>query len=462
MRLNRCVISGNVSTDYTGGGLFNLGGTVTLNQCTLSGNIARFGGGVDNSSYGNASTATLAVYDSLVIGNTATGNGAGILSLDAGYPNSSVILTVTRSIVAGNVADGTLRDWGAGCGGGIASGVQVGSALARVTIQDTTVSRNVATGMGTELMGNGGGVLITAGEATLINSSISGNQATGSDTGDGSSGFGGGVWVSAALAPGSVTLVNTTVSSNTALAGGGGLAAWTYTCSPTAAFQNTIIADNDAPEGAGCYNEGGTLISLGYNLEDGDTCNLDRPTDLPDTDPLLGPLQDNGGPTWTHALPEASPAVDAGSCPGFTADQRGYTRPKDHPNLPNIDDACDMGAYEVQEDTIGPEITATVPISGAVNVSLDAPVVITFNEPMSIPTVIYSSDPDPGGWEAAWNVPGKAVTLSHNALLAGTVYTVTVQEAEDEAGNHLVGAPYGWSFTTAAAGLELYLPVLFR
>ena len=74
------------------------------------------------------------------------------------------------------------------------------------------------------------------------------------------------------------------------------------------------------------------------------TCNLTEPTDLPNTDPLLGPLQDNGGPTETHALLPGSPAIDAGddSIVGepllLTTDQRGQ---------PRLQGAhVDIGAYE--------------------------------------------------------------------------------------------------------------------
>jgi hypothetical protein len=229
-------------------------------------------------------------------------------------------------------------------------------------------------------------------------------------------------------------------------------------------MQNSIIANNQAPAGAGCWNYQGDLVSQGYNLEDGDTCNLTQPTDLPDTDPLLGPLMDNGGPTWTHALPEDSPAVDAGSCPDVDADQRGYPRPFDHPNAPNADDGCDIGAYEVQEDTIGPSILATEPVSGAVDVALNAPVQITFDEPISMPTLVYTCDPNPGGWSETWDGPGMVVTLTHETLLPGTVYTVTVTAAEDLAGNPLADAPYGWWFMTVEPEEEhwLYLPLVLK
>ncbi len=55
-----------------------------------------------------------------------------------------------------------------------------------------------------------------------------------------------------------------------------------------------------------------------------------RPGDISDSDPLYGPLADNGGPTWTHALAPESPAVDAGDpVDAGATDQRGFARPVD-------------------------------------------------------------------------------------------------------------------------------------
>ena len=74
-------------------------------------------------------------------------------------------------------------------------------------------------------------------------------------------------------------------------------------------------------------NSDGTVTSLGYNLSSDDGGEfLTGPGDQINTDPLLGPLQDNGGPTFTHELLPGSPAIDAGD-PNFTPppffDQRG-------------------------------------------------------------------------------------------------------------------------------------------
>lgn len=94
------------------------------------------------------------------------------------------------------------------------------------------------------------------------------------------------------------------------------------------------------PAGAvGCANRTGHITSGGYNVEQGISCVLHAVGDT-DTDPLLGPLADNGGATQTHALLPGSPAVDrvpVAACVGI--DQRGYHRPAGK--------RCDSGAYEV-------------------------------------------------------------------------------------------------------------------
>ena len=75
-------------------------------------------------------------------------------------------------------------------------------------------------------------------------------------------------------------------------------------------------------------------------ISNGVNGNLVGTADSP-IDPRLGPLQDNGGPTWTMALLPDSPAIDAGvAVPGVTADQRGVFRPQGR--------APDIGAFELQ------------------------------------------------------------------------------------------------------------------
>lgn len=109
-------------------------------------------------------------------------------------------------------------------------------------------------------------------------------------------------------------------------------------------LRNSVLAKDD-----NCASNGQNVFSDGFNLAtDGSCINLTAAGDRQNTDPLLGPLAGNGGPTETFALLPGSPAIDAGSCPGTTQDQRGAPRPIDDPATPNADDACDVGPYEKQ------------------------------------------------------------------------------------------------------------------
>ncbi|MBK9164228.1 MAG: carboxypeptidase regulatory-like domain-containing protein [Acidobacteria bacterium] len=78
-------------------------------------------------------------------------------------------------------------------------------------------------------------------------------------------------------------------------------------------------------------------------------------------DPVIGPLQNNGGPTFTRALLTGSPAQDKGNSPGVITDQRGYARPHDNASIANSGDGSDIGAYEM----LAPSSTS-VSISGQV------------------------------------------------------------------------------------------------
>jgi uncharacterized repeat protein (TIGR01451 family) len=120
-------------------------------------------------------------------------------------------------------------------------------------------------------------------------------------------------------------------------------------------------------------NCGDMVVSAGHNLTSSsslDGCDFFQTGDIKVansqlfTQVLEQDLKDNGGPTKTHALITRGRAADAGSCPGETADQRGFGRPVDDPAMPNRLDACDIGAYELQ----GPvAIVADLMISQSVN-----------------------------------------------------------------------------------------------
>jgi hypothetical protein len=232
-------------------------------------------------------------------------------------------LTLINSTVSGNAAT-----YG---GGGLHN------YFSTLTLINSTVSGNTAR--------VGGGLFNYLGTLRLTNSTVSGNAATYGGGGlfnTGSNLFNAGV--------GTLTLINSTVSGNAAEVGGG---LYTYNwftycdCSGYAevGLTNSIIANN--PNGGNCHNSS-FPSSHGYNLDSDGSCRLTDPTDRPSVDPFLGPLQDNGGPTFTHALLPGSPALDAipwgtnGCGTTLVGDQRWQARPH------AVGGACDIGAYEVE------------------------------------------------------------------------------------------------------------------
>src|SRR4029077_6336896 len=141
-----------------------------------------------------------------------------------------------------------------------------------------------------------------------------------------------------------VTVSNTTFSGNTAEFGGGIGNARTSFGAAIVDIGNTIF--KSGASGENILNNSGSVISHGYNLSNDDAGGfLTGPGDQINTDPLLGPLQDNGGLTFTHALLPGSPAVDTGD-PNFTPppfyDQRG-------PDFFRVRNGrIDKGSFEVQ------------------------------------------------------------------------------------------------------------------
>ena len=344
MTIEGSIVCDNTSTSDTdsgaGGGIANhaVGGNATLvvtNSVVTRNTVDGLGGGgIDNAADSNLA-ATLSVNGSTVSDNVANGIdhteglGGGIQnSFLRPVANAAAILAVNNSTVIGNSAVD---------GGGISSAIDLGNNLTLVlTMSSSTVSGNTAAGNEFQV-GNGGGVYVLNGVATIVNSTVSGNAATG--TGN-VSGLGGGIMVAGLNdTAGTLTLQNTTVTNNSAADGGGGIANTPFNGSALTRFKNSLIAGNTAAGSNNCFNSGGTLTSHGHNLEDEDTCELNQPTDIVNTDPLLGSLAHNGGPTLTHALLPGSLAIDAADDSAAPpTDQRGVARPQGA--------ASDIGAFE--------------------------------------------------------------------------------------------------------------------
>jgi hypothetical protein len=295
-------------------------------------------------SSGDSIMVASATYsENLTIGVTLRliGSGATTTIIDGGHKGSVVTVSSAKAHVT--IAKVTIQNGLALAGGGISN--QNGGTI---LISNSTISGNSAYDAKCKrfCLTSGGGVYnLYPGTLTISNSTLTGNSAQYK---------GGGISNGGAL-----TISNSTLTANSAALGGtifnggtltinnstlGGNKQGIYN-SNTATLQNSIVANNI---GGNCS---GTVTSNGYNLSSDDTCNFNGPGDLNNTNPLLGPLQNNGGQTQTMALPEGSPALDAGNPNGCTngnglllkTDQRGAPRPGPHDHH-----GCDIGAYENQ------------------------------------------------------------------------------------------------------------------
>ncbi|MFM6318573.1 MAG: Calx-beta domain-containing protein, partial [Dolichospermum sp.] len=326
------------------------GGQLSLqNVVVTGGNISSDGGGIRVDS-----NAALDLYNSTVTGNKASGyynNGGGIY-------NSGVVYLRNGSTVSNNIAaeegggiynsDGTLiatnstisNNEGGVYGGGIST--LIGS----VTLINTTVRGNSA--------GNGGGIKSNGTSVALLNTTISGNSANSR---------GGGIYAST---DGVFNLINSTVTKNTAISteygnGGGGI----YSLGATVNLKNTIVAGNinsNAPDLLSSFLSSALFNGNNNNLIGnltGAKGTVGTGTDIVNPNPGLGPLQNNGGLTLTHALLSGSPAINAGNnslIPADTEDLDGdgnRTEPIPFDNRGSgftriSSGTVDIGAFEFQ------------------------------------------------------------------------------------------------------------------
>ena len=308
--------------------------TVFMSNLTIqNGKLTQVMGGLVEGGGGINNQHKLYLSNVVVRNNTVEGAGGG------GIENKQD-LTLYKVVLRENIVTGETSNC---VGGGI---VNIGS----LVVTDTTVSGNRA---------DRGGGLFNAGlvTATIKRSLFTDNQARAG---------------SALLAYGTLELVNSTIHGNNFTLAGGGECALAVVETATVSFctitdnlttetgrssglcvsstaqltlHGTILAGNKrfgTPTKKNC-----TFftppISATYNLEDTDTCNFSIDTNLSNTDPRVGPLQDNGGPTQTRALSADGPAIDYVKInTGVTMDQRSFTRP--------VGPWADVGAYEYERD----------------------------------------------------------------------------------------------------------------
>jgi predicted outer membrane repeat protein len=348
LTVSDCTFSGN-SSDNWGGALYN-GGTLTVADSTFSKNGTVDGqGGAIYSDRG-----TLTVSDCNFLGNGTYEWGGAIYASSLVLVNSTIsgslteyvggaidvgTGTISNCMINGNKCwSGAIRTWG------------------QLTIENSTISGNESRDPGS------GGGISNSGNLTVLNSTISGNSGQ----------------TSAIWNTGTLRVENSTISGNQSpglpilLAPPGAITnIATYSGSATAVLSSctianntvnnqtanqlytlgTIVVRNTLISGRGngpnlVANMAGQIVSQGHNLSSDDGGGfLTGPGDLTSKDPLLGPLQDNGGPTETMALLPGSPAIDAGAPTDSEWDQRGPGFPR------QVNGSTDIGAYQTQSAT---------------------------------------------------------------------------------------------------------------
>jgi len=362
---------GHESRSALGGAIY-AGGNITLTGSTVTGSTltsplsAAYGGGVFSKGLVQANNSTISnnkVYSEIA------GGGGGVRGTSG--------VSLVHSIVAGNSAHATTlgpNGGGVSCQGG------------PIDISYSTISNNSV--LGTPLNGMGGGVFGTA-NVSLVKTTVSGNS---------SSNNAGGVAAYSPYNGNTFTVIASTISGNTAQNVIGGIQTDAYTTK----IYNSTIAFNTAVQGF--IYDGNVAMSPGLALDGRrDTLLVTLESNIlahnsfgPDTDddlsavefnvhtitidpnvshnlirtsvppasglpagtitgcPLLGPLRDNGGPTWTHALFSHSAAIDFGSNSlNYHQDQRGAEAdgpPYPFPRVSTV--AADIGAYEVNKTDV--------------------------------------------------------------------------------------------------------------
>jgi len=312
-----------------------------------------------------------------------------------------------------------------------------------LTLQDSTLSDNTTSGGGGAIRnvsgsltlirttvvnntgGDGGGIFNSYGSLTLQNSTVSGNRA--------SAGNGGGI----SSSNGAVTLKNSTLSDNAAAVTGGGIYHW----GNSLALYNTIIANST---GGDCILIGGGSISSNVNNLIEDASCKNNSVGFVSGDPTLGPLDDNGGQTRTHALLPGSTAIEAGdnaSC--LATDQRTVSRPQMG--------RCDIGAYEAAPQPVlrltksvtptsdvayaGGVVTYTIVLKNVSTVS-DSGVTLTDTLPAGMDFVkwVTNAGATVNGSQIAWNgtLTGQAtITLVFQAAHSAGLENVNTAVASD-------------------------------
>ena len=296
-----------------------------------------------------------------IIGLTFTRGQLAVSGPEGGGIRNDSNLTLTECTVS---ACSLSADFGSDAkGGGIYNATGSSIQLVRCTLHGNLVHGGGGFHFGQPGSGYGGGLWNDQGAmASLENCTITGNTAAGGFRSCHplfgclfGSGTGAGIRNAGDLVIAACTIGSNSATADGGVASGGGI--WSVGNTQIA---NSIVAENTggvSPDAAGPFESSGfNLIgrsdgSVGFTAIGDQAGTIEAPVD-----PKLGPLQDNGGATWTRALLPGSPAIDAGISANLSTDQRGagFSRTFDDPGTPNATggDGTDIGAFEVQ--TVAP------------------------------------------------------------------------------------------------------------
>jgi hypothetical protein len=357
LTLRNLTITGG-DTSREGGGILNRGNLILENVCITENNANREGGGI-----AAVNDAEVLIFDSIITDNTTTRRGGGI------FARGEVDIDIENSVVTDNVAKlegggiGILLNTGettiensliSDNQGSRGAGVWLNRSDA--TIETSTISDNGELGGVRTLQG--GGIYSHRGEVNLIESTVSDNNAE----------RGGGLYLRQSNNVGKeINIENSTISGNETSKNDGGAL---YVNRTTVNIDNSTITENTSKTGGAVDLQtaskvniessivaqnvddkdltGNGFTSLGNNLiGNSDSSNFSGlGSDIEGSKSGIGvedagllPLNDNGGPTETHALDVGSQAIDSGSnSNSLTIDQRGAPR--------EVGLSVDIGAFE--------------------------------------------------------------------------------------------------------------------
>ena len=415
--LTNSLLQGNstIAAASNGGGILQVGGSLQVQNSSINNNSTTGTGSHSGGIYSTGGSVT--IINSTIDGNnisTANGVGAGLSVIGAG-------LSLTDSTVSNNANTGA---------GSLAGGVAV--ANGKLLISGSTISGNSTTGAAGGIGFDSNGNAVTA---TIVNSTISGNTA---------GTFGGGV----ATFNGTLQLRHSTVTSNTAAAGqGSGLASYS---DGTASIGNTtvfssIVAGNLNSDVDNVGTGGNTISSGGFNLigTGNATTSFGQSTDIVNVaNPVLGALSNNGGFTQTHALLSGSPALDAGDVSSSLAnDQRGsgFTR--------LIGGRVDIGSFEQQAPT--PTVDLTVDNSSIVEGGGTATFTATLSSVAAFNVTVTLSFSGTTTFPGDYTRTGTQIVIPAGSL-TGSVSVTAIQDVYAEAAETITASIQ--SLTNASAG----------